>query len=133
MLHKHSHTEPELCCLSTLQDTTVPRCVHVPAHSLLSWHTSSQQASQLPLFPCCVYLPFHVAGEFCIVPEAAAPGGHRLVIDNNSGTYAPDSKQLHLMKDLFLANFPEMCVEVLPVGDRKLKQYQQQCPSRATA
>lgn len=49
-----------------------------------------------------------LAGEFCIVPQPGAPGGHRLVIDNNSGTYAPKSGQLGLMAQLFTANFPDM-------------------------
>eukprot|EP00879_Flechtneria_rotunda_P018149 GHRR01019036.1.p1 GENE.GHRR01019036.1~~GHRR01019036.1.p1 ORF type:complete len:171 (+),score=54.96 GHRR01019036.1:1810-2322(+) len=71
------------------------------------------------------------AGEFCIVPDQAAVAGHKLVIDNNSGTYAPDKDKLCLMHDLFKANFPDMIVEVVAVGDEKLKFYQQQCPSRA--
>jgi len=65
------------------------------------------------------------------VPDTAAAGGHKLVVDNNSGTYAPKAEHLPLMAQLFKANFPDLTVEVLPVGDPKLKLYQQQCPSRA--
>ncbi|WIA14980.1 hypothetical protein OEZ85_001688 [Tetradesmus obliquus] len=73
------------------------------------------------------------AGEFCIVPDASAAAGYRLVIDNNSGTYAPAAAKLPLMSQLFTANFPDMVVEVLASDDPRLKQYQQECPSRATA
>eukprot|EP00878_Enallax_costatus_P013134 GHUV01013727.1.p1 GENE.GHUV01013727.1~~GHUV01013727.1.p1 ORF type:complete len:226 (+),score=29.93 GHUV01013727.1:1538-2215(+) len=71
------------------------------------------------------------AGEFCIVPDQSASGGHRLVIDNNSGTYAPDKKYLPLMEQLFRANFKDMAVEVLEVGNPRLEMYQKQCPSRS--
>ncbi|KAF6264384.1 hypothetical protein COO60DRAFT_1698406 [Scenedesmus sp. NREL 46B-D3] len=71
------------------------------------------------------------AGEFCIVPDAAAAAGYRLIIDNNSGTYAPTADKLPLMRQLFTANFPDMVVDVLASDDPRLKQYQQECPSRA--
>jgi hypothetical protein len=74
-----------------------------------------------------------LAGEFCIVPDAAAAAGYRLIIDNNSGTYAPSADKLPLMCQLFTANFPDMVVEVLASNDPRLKQYQLKCPSRATA
>lgn len=75
--------------------------------------------------------PALIAGEFCIVPDESAAGNHRLIIDNNSGTYAPDTKHLHLMEQLFKANFKDMTVEVLAVGDPRLEFYQKQCPSRS--
>jgi len=34
----------------------------------------------------CVHPSCLPAGEFCIVPDEAAAGGFRLIIDNNSGT-----------------------------------------------
>ena len=42
-------------------------------------------------YPPCLLLPYPpnlagLAGEFCIVPDEAAAGGFRLIIDNNSGT-----------------------------------------------
>eukprot|EP00877_Chromochloris_zofingiensis_P007090 jgi/Chrzof1/2634/Cz11g23090.t1 len=67
------------------------------------------------------------AGEFCAIPTAA---GHMLVIDNNSGTYAPKAEDLPRVRALFQKNFPGMLVETLCVGDPKLKFYHQQCPSR---
>ena len=71
------------------------------------------------------------AGEFCIVPDTAAEGGYRLVVDNNSGTYAPAADLLPCMQRLFQANFPGMAVEVVPVGDPRLQAYHQRCPSRS--
>lgn len=70
------------------------------------------------------------AGEFCIVPDAAAAGGHRLVLDNNSGTFAPSPDHLPCMQRLFAANFPDLQVEVVAVGDPRLQEYHRQCPSR---
>lgn len=73
------------------------------------------------------------AGEFCIVPCPEAAGGYKLVIDNNSGTYAPQKSKLPLMRDLFKANFPGMTVDVVAVGDPKLDFYHSCCPSRCSA
>jgi hypothetical protein len=50
-----------------------------------------------------------------------------LVIDNSSGTYAPASEHLPRVRDLFLSNFPGMEVEALPVGDPRLRAYQERC------
>lgn len=71
-----------------------------------------------------------LAGEFCILPEPGAPGGQRLVIDNNSGTYAPAKEYLPRMAELFTTNFPGMVVETLDAHDPHLKSYHQLCPSR---
>ncbi|GAB4814268.1 hypothetical protein N2152v2_001314 [Parachlorella kessleri] len=73
------------------------------------------------------------AGEFCIVEDLSATGGHRLVIDNNSGTYAPKAEHLPRMARLFAANFPHIKVETLTNDDPRLKAYHQQCPSRTSA
>jgi hypothetical protein len=64
------------------------------------------------------------------MPCPGAAGGHKLVIDNNSGTYAPDKSKLPLMQQLFVSNFHDMTVEVLDMKDPRLKEYQAQCPSR---
>ena len=40
------------------------------------------------------------------MPDAGAPGGHRLVIDNNSGTYAPRAEHLPRLAALWRENFP---------------------------
>ncbi|KAL4430923.1 hypothetical protein ABPG75_006179 [Micractinium tetrahymenae] len=73
------------------------------------------------------------AGEFCIMPDEAAPGGHKLVIDNNSGTYAPPARYLPLMAQLFSSNFPDLAVETVGVGDPRLEHYHKLCPSRLKA
>lgn len=62
-------------------------------------------------------------------PEAEA--GHKLVIDNNSGTYAPDKTKLPLMQKLFTQNFRGMTVEAIDMKDPLLKEYQLACPSRS--
>lgn len=77
--------------------------------------------------------PAAAAGEFCIVPDAAARGGYRLVIDNNSGTYAPPDAHLPRMRALLLANFPGMAVDTLAAGDPRLEEFHRACPSRLKA
>jgi hypothetical protein len=52
------------------------------------------------------------------------------VIDNNSGTYAPDKAKLSLMQQLLKANFTDITVEVLDMKDPRLVEYQKACPSR---
>jgi hypothetical protein len=64
------------------------------------------------------------------MPDSDAPSGHRLVLDNNSGTFAPSAEHLPLMRQLFAANFPGIAVETVAVGDSKLDWLHQQCPSR---
>lgn len=66
------------------------------------------------------------------MPCSSASAGHKLVIDNNSGTYAPDKAKLPLMQQLFTSNFSDMTVEVLDMKDPRLMQYQKACPSRLT-
>lgn len=90
-------------------------------------------ALSAPLRLCACLPACRPPGEFCIVPCPAAAGGHKLVIDNNSGTYAPRKAQLGLMAQLFRANFADMTVETVAVGDPKLQYYQSCCPSRAAA
>jgi hypothetical protein len=67
------------------------------------------------------------------MPSQAAAAGHKLVIDNNSGTYAPHKAKLRLLQQLFTANFKGMEVEVLDWRDPKLAYYQSLCPSRAVS
>lgn len=73
------------------------------------------------------------AGEFCIMPDEDAPGGHKLVLDNNSGTYAPPARHLPLMAQLFASNFSDLVVETVAVGDSRLEHYHKLCPSRLKA
>lgn len=67
------------------------------------------------------------------MPSQAAAEGFKLVLDNNSGTYAPHKAKLRLLQRLFAANFPGMEVEVLDWRDPKLAYYQSLCPSRAVS
>lgn len=73
------------------------------------------------------------AGEFCILPDPAALGGHKLVIDNNSGTYAPQAGLLPRMAQLFADNFPGISVETVAADDPRLEDFHRQCPSRLKA
>eukprot|EP01103_Thecamoeba_quadrilineata_P006365 TRINITY_DN16092_c0_g1_i1.p1 TRINITY_DN16092_c0_g1~~TRINITY_DN16092_c0_g1_i1.p1 ORF type:complete len:390 (-),score=78.03 TRINITY_DN16092_c0_g1_i1:72-1241(-) len=61
------------------------------------------------------------SGEFRILEHP--DGSHRLVIDNASGTYAPDKNDLPLLKKVFEANFPGLDVEVYDYKDEKLEAY----------
>uniref|UniRef100_A0A7S4LI88 Uncharacterized protein n=1 Tax=Eutreptiella gymnastica TaxID=73025 RepID=A0A7S4LI88_9EUGL len=63
------------------------------------------------------------SGEFHVQPLGGTGGEHRLVIDNNSGTYAPEKADLPLLKELLLHNFPGLNVEVYDREDPALKAY----------
>mmetsp|Transcript_24637 Transcript_24637/g.39025 ORF Transcript_24637/g.39025 Transcript_24637/m.39025 type:complete len:377 (-) Transcript_24637:7-1137(-) len=60
------------------------------------------------------------AGEFHVHPVAA---GHCFVIDNNSGTYAPDKALLPQVAEVLLRNFPSLNVEAYDREDPRLKAY----------
>jgi hypothetical protein len=60
------------------------------------------------------------AGEFHI--EQSASGELKLLIDNNSGTYAPPKEQLPQLQALFENNFPGIECHALDQGDAKLQQ-----------
>jgi len=68
----------------------------------------------------CVSEKVRYAGEFHFQQEN---GKYCLVLDNNSGTYAPKKEILPLLKQLFELNFPGLEVEVLDFNDQKLKEY----------
>jgi len=61
------------------------------------------------------------AGEFHIFERN---GRHTLVLDNNSGTYAPSFESLPLLKSLFEANFPGLDIVALNQGTEEFKAYQ---------
>jgi len=63
------------------------------------------------------------SGEFRLFP--LPQGGCCLVIDNGSGTYAPDKNDLPLLKEVLIANFPDMVVETFDFRDPKLNDYKQ--------
>jgi hypothetical protein len=53
-----------------------------------------------------------------------------VVIDNNSGTYAPPAALLPRVGTLLQRNFPGLVVELVGADDPKLKQYHAMVPSR---
>jgi len=63
------------------------------------------------------------AGEFHIQFDPKNPTNHFLVIDNNSGTYAPPGEHLPLLKEVLQKNFPDLRVEALNHSDPQLKEF----------
>jgi len=61
------------------------------------------------------------AGEFHIFERG---GKHSLVLDNNSGTYAPSHETLPFLKTLFQHNFPGLDIVVINQGTDDFKAYQ---------
>ncbi|EGZ08665.1 hypothetical protein PHYSODRAFT_355861 [Phytophthora sojae] len=64
------------------------------------------------------------AGEFRI--EKGHFGKYKLVIDNNSGTYAPPKEDLPKLKEIFEYNFPGISVEAKDRDDEELKKERQE-------
>ncbi|KAG6618988.1 putative C2 domain-containing protein [Phytophthora cinnamomi] len=64
------------------------------------------------------------AGEFRI--EKGHFGKYKLVIDNNSGTYAPPKEDLPKLKEIFEYNFPGISVEALDRDDEELQKGRQE-------
>jgi hypothetical protein len=50
-------------------------------------------------------------------------GRFTLMVDNNSGTYAPSQEGLKLVKAVFEANFPGLAIGTCHWADEELKQY----------
>jgi hypothetical protein len=71
-----------------------------------------------------------MSGEFVLFPDATAPGGMRVVLDNNSGTYAPPVTLLANMAQLLEANFTGLVVETMDRKDLRLAEYHKWVPSR---
>eukprot|EP01124_Arcella_intermedia_P008219 TRINITY_DN1515_c0_g1_i4.p1 TRINITY_DN1515_c0_g1~~TRINITY_DN1515_c0_g1_i4.p1 ORF type:complete len:359 (-),score=71.40 TRINITY_DN1515_c0_g1_i4:51-1127(-) len=69
----------------------------------------------------CVAEEVRYAGEFHF--QKNTDGSFRLVIDNNSGTYAPNKDHLPRLQKLMQLNFPGLEVEVCDFHDEKLKTY----------
>ena len=61
------------------------------------------------------------SGEFHFQPTPH--GTYKLVLDNNSGTYAPSKEALPTLVGLFQKNFPGLEVEALDFNDPRLKEY----------
>lgn len=60
------------------------------------------------------------AGEFHVQQK---DDKYILVIDNNSGTYAPPKERVHKLVDFFTFNFPDLAVEAYDREDLTLKEY----------
>lgn len=77
------------------------------------------------------------AGEMCVMeqenaqPSWRAHERYRLVVDNNSGTYAPRKEGLPRLQHLLQLCFPGLIVEAIAMDDPKLKYYHSLCPERA--
>ncbi|KAH8100393.1 hypothetical protein BXZ70DRAFT_1000487 [Cristinia sonorae] len=56
-----------------------------------------------------------------------------LVLDNNSGTYAPDPMMLAELKELFEYNFPEFKIYTFDFNDPRLSQSREACRAYALA
>lgn len=67
------------------------------------------------------------SGEFHIQPSSNRPLGHKLIIDNNSGTYSPSKEDLPLLEQLFKINFPDIEIETYDREDPKLLEYLKTC------
>lgn len=100
--HQPSLTHP-LACMAAVTSVCACAMLHwAAAHaSVIAGLLSS------PRFQPHMHV-LHVlcAGEFCIVPDSTAAGGHRLVIDNNSGTYAPPAEALPCIAALLKVGAP---------------------------
>lgn len=66
------------------------------------------------------------SGEFHIRPSKL-PNNHKLIIDNNSGTYSPDKKYLPFLEQAFKINFPDIEIETLDRNDPLLAEYIKDC------
>lgn len=59
-------------------------------------------------------------------PPGFAEPEYDLILDNNSGTYAPSKAELPNVREAFVRNFAGLRVEALDHADPKLKQYKQE-------
>ncbi|KAG0247942.1 hypothetical protein BG011_000702 [Mortierella polycephala] len=62
------------------------------------------------------------SGEFRLFMDESHNGDWTLLIDNNSGTYAPKKEDLHKVKEAFQLNFPDLVVIALNHEDDYLKE-----------
>lgn len=67
---------------------------------------------------CCA-TEVRFAGEFVVLLDKDL---YKLVIDNNSGTYAPPREGLAPTKAIFEANFPGLRVETVHWQDKELNE-----------
>lgn len=62
------------------------------------------------------------SGEFRMFRDEHHHGDWTLLIDNNSGTYAPKKEDLPRVRELFVRNFPDLVVVALDHEDPYLKE-----------
>ncbi|KAG0322124.1 hypothetical protein BG000_003014 [Podila horticola] len=62
------------------------------------------------------------SGEFRLFRDEHHHGDWTLLIDNNSGTYAPKKEDLYKVRELFVRNFPDLVVVALDHEDPYLKE-----------
>eukprot|EP01063_Lacrimia_lanifica_P019095 TRINITY_DN2614_c0_g2_i3.p4 TRINITY_DN2614_c0_g2~~TRINITY_DN2614_c0_g2_i3.p4 ORF type:complete len:309 (+),score=93.45 TRINITY_DN2614_c0_g2_i3:1347-2273(+) len=70
------------------------------------------------------------AGEFHVTTHPGT-GAPMLVVDNNSGTFAPDQTQLPRVAALFRHNFPDIAIDAWDREDPRLKAAIKACPTRS--
>ncbi|KAF9910261.1 hypothetical protein EC991_006990 [Linnemannia zychae] len=61
------------------------------------------------------------AGEFRLFRDEHHNNDWTLLIDNNSGTYAPNKEELHKVQQVFQLNFPDLVVKAVDREDPYLK------------
>ncbi|KAI1300986.1 hypothetical protein EDD11_005907 [Mortierella claussenii] len=62
------------------------------------------------------------SGEFRLYRDEAHHNDWTLLIDNNSGTYAPKKEELHKLQKIFELNFPDLVVRAMDRDDPFLKK-----------
>lgn len=67
-------------------------------------HRPSQESQQIPVYD---------VNEEVVTEISTDPADYELFIDNDSGTYRPNGKLLHLLKAFLEKNFPELHVSTL--------------------
>jgi hypothetical protein len=80
-----------------------------PSQDFLSKHSVLANAAHDVVF----------SGEFFILPSVTSSDCHALIIDNNSGTYAPDKAALPSLEALLKQNFPDLEVHAVAVGSEE--------------
>jgi len=75
----------------------------------------------------------YYAGEFHIQPvQYSDTIQYKVVLDNNSGTYAPSEELLPELAEVFRQNFAGLQVEVMAYDDPKLHTYKQRLKDNFT-
>lgn len=70
----------------------------------------------------------YFAGEFCVIEKE--DGSYKMIVDNNSGTYAPDDSNLPVVKSLLTRELMGLEVEAISQDDPLLASLHERVPSR---